>query len=223
MKLEQATLNTINVQKTARYISLGSLSKKTEVIWIALHGYGQLADYTASKFQFLDHEKHFVICPEGLNKFYWHKNNEPVACWMTKDNRYAEIDNFCNYLDALYNRYCNHVNREVKIVLFGFSQGCATVWRWLHARKPHFDMFINWAGWVPEDISYRHLEAYFSNKKLLMVYGDQDEFITEEVVGKLKGLLSENQLKMEEFQFEGKHHIPKGLLERVVQEKLEID
>ena len=208
------------VQKTARIITIGELSKKTQFIWIALHGYGQLSTYMAGKLEFLDTQDHFIICPEGLNKFYWHKNNEPVACWMTKDNRYAEISNFVNYLDEIYHTYCTHVSRNVKIVLLGFSQGCASLWRWIHASSPKFDYLINWAGWIPEDISYLHLKPYFLNKQILYVYGEHDEFINEESVISLQNLIHENDLKIQFRKYEGKHSLSTTFLQTIIKESI---
>ena len=208
---------TIDVVKTAQLCTQGSLSKSTKYIWICLHGYGQSAMQMARKMTFLG-EEHFVICPEGLNKFYWHSNRQPVACWMTSDNRYAEIDNFCSYLDTLYNRYCLHVNHQTKIILFGFSQGCATLWRWIHSNHIDFDYLINWAGWIPEDISYIHMQEYLQDKKLFLVYGDNDEYLNNEVISKLEILMAQNRLNIEKKEFSGKHQIPPEELKTFIED-----
>jgi hypothetical protein len=76
--------NKISVSKTAHYSTMGKLSKSTRYIWIVAHGYGQRANRIIKKFDFLSPEEHFVIAPEGLSRFYWHKNQEPVASWMTR-------------------------------------------------------------------------------------------------------------------------------------------
>ena len=99
----QVSHQSIKVERSAQYLTLGNLTKKTKYIWFCLHGYGQTADYIARKFDFLDEADHFVICPEGLNKFYWHGNNDPVACWMTKRHRYEEINDFLDCRCGLAN------------------------------------------------------------------------------------------------------------------------
>ncbi len=206
----------IAVESSGHYFTNGELTKKTKHIWIALHGYGQTGEYMKEKLKFLDPSDHFVICPEALNSFYWHANNEPVACWMTKRHRYEEIVAFVSFLDLLYDRYCRHVNQEVKIHLIGFSQGCATLWRWIHASQPRFTDLTNWAGWIPEDISYLHMENYLREKSIFLHYGDSDKFITEEQVEKLKDLISENKLNVASSVFKGKHHIPHDEIKRFV-------
>ena len=170
------------------------------------------------KLSFLDPSEHFVICPEALNSFYWHDNNEPVACWMTKRHRYEEITAFVSFLDKLYDRYCKHVNQNVQIHLLGFSQGCATLWRWIHASKPRFNTLTNWAGWIPEDISYLHLEDYLKGQSIYLHYGDSDKFITQEQVKSLQKLIDENRLTVASSIFKGKHHMPNEEIERFVNE-----
>ena len=92
------------VSRTAHYSTFGTLTKKTESIWLIAHGYGQLARNMVRRFDHLDPQKHFVIAIEGLNRFYWHENNKPAACWMTSEDRYDEIEDYVGYLDATISR-----------------------------------------------------------------------------------------------------------------------
>ena len=140
---------------------------------------------------------------------------------MTSKDRYHEIQDFCQFLDALYETYCKHVNAQVKIVLFGFSQGCATIWRWVHASKPRFDYLINWSGTIPEDITYNHLSTYLENKELFLRYGISDQFITEKVVKELGMLIKQNELKVDIASFEGGHRVLREELSALVKEKIE--
>ncbi len=206
----------ITVETSGHYFTNGELTKTTKHIWIALHGYGQTGQYMKEKLSFLDTDDHFVICPEGLNSFYWHANNEPVACWMTKRHRYEEISAFVSFLDKLYNRYCKHVNQETQVHLIGFSQGCATLWRWIHASKPRFNNLINWAGWIPEDIGYLHLQDYLNGKNIFLHYGDADKFITEEQVKGMEIVIDKNKLDVATSVFSGKHHIPNEEIVRFI-------
>lgn len=218
--MENVKHNKIRVQRTAHYSTFGELSKtKTKYVWIVLHGYGQLSKRLINKYADFDPEEHFVIMPEGLNRFYWAKNNSPVACWMTSEDRYDEIDDFVNYLDTIYNNYCRHLNQDkVKFVVMGFSQGCATMWRWLHASQPHFDIILNWAGWIPEDLSYLHLKNYLSKRQLHMLYGDNDQFITEEALSDIKSVINENDMEVNIHKYEGQHKIPKEVLKQFSQQ-----
>ncbi len=213
---------TLQVSKTAHYSTFGTLDKQhTKFIWMVCHGYGQLARKMISRFDHLDPIEHFVIAPEGLSRFYWHTNNTPVASWMTSEDRYDEIEDLVNYLDGIYNRYCRHVNQSrVRIILFGFSQGCATLWRWIHARQPRFDSFINWAGWIPEDLSYSHLHSYLQSKKVMLHYGSKDHFITKDTVNQITDVIHDQKLNVRISQFEGGHVIPKKELISFIQDHI---
>lgn len=207
----------LRIQKTAHYFASGELTKETKYIWMAMHGYGQTAERLLEKFDFLNKEEHLIIAPEGLNNFYWHSNNAPVACWMTKRNRYHQISEFVAFLDSIYNLYCRHVNHDVQINLFGFSQGCATIWRWLHASQPRFHHLINWCGWIPEDISYLHMEDYFADKEIAVHYGNQDKYMTPEILFNLKKLTEENNLSIPFTEFDGEHRVPRDVLRKVIE------
>ncbi|MDG2449015.1 MAG: dienelactone hydrolase family protein [Saprospiraceae bacterium] len=207
----------VPVTKTAHYSTYGNLNKKTtKYIWISMHGYGQLASRMIKKFDFLDPDEHFVIAAEGLNRFYWDGKGDrrPVACWMTSENRYDEIENFTTYLQSIYDRYCRHVNQKTKIIFLGFSQGCATMWRWIHSHQPNYDIAINWAGWVPEDISYKHLKGYFADKQHYLLYGSEDHFITEKALEEIKSVIEQNQLDIDIQRFNGGHKIVQSELEK---------
>jgi len=43
--------HSIKIEKTAYYYSIGELNNETNEIWIACHGYGQLAKYFIKKFE----------------------------------------------------------------------------------------------------------------------------------------------------------------------------
>ena len=205
--------HTISVSKTAHYSTYGELNKNsTKRIWIAMHGYGQLSSRMIQKFDFLDPKENYVIAAEGLNRFYWDGKGDrrPVSCWMTSQDRYHEIEDFTKYLQSLHDRYCRHVNQNVQIILMGFSQGCATMWRWIHAFQPRYHVAVNWAGWIPEDISYTHLKTFLADKKHFLLYGDEDHFLTDSVVIGIKEIITLNELDIVIQKFKGDHRIVKS-------------
>ncbi len=221
---EHISHQSLQVTRTAHYSTYGTLDKnKTKYLWIVMHGYGQLAKRMIHKFNQLNVDEHFVVVAEGLNRFYWHgENRSPVSCWMTSEDRYDEIDDFTSYLDQLYSKYASHINqKKVKIMLMGFSQGCATMWRWIHASQPRYDMALNWAGWIPEDISYVHLKEYLSDKKHFFWYGNEDEFLTDGAMAGIKSVIKQNELSIEIHQFDGGHKLVRGEFLKFVNDHVE--
>ncbi|MBK7947090.1 MAG: hypothetical protein IPJ85_18060 [Flavobacteriales bacterium] len=93
----------IQVQRTARYHVLGTLEAAPE-IWIAIHGYGQLARYFLNNFKGLE-EGRCIVAPEGLSRFYLDAEHARVgATWMTREDRLHEIDDHVAYPDRAVRR-----------------------------------------------------------------------------------------------------------------------
>ncbi len=167
------------VEKTAHYYTLGTVGPQIERFWIATHGYGQLASRFIQQFGLVDTSKNFILAPEGLHRFYWEGfTGEVVASWMTKEDRLDDIRDYTTYLQQLYDEYLPQLPKEVEIILFGFSQGCATQCRWINACQPPFHQLVLWGGTLPEDIDYAPLLPYLRHKKQYFIYGTQDQFLT---------------------------------------------
>lgn len=209
------TLKTIEVTRKAHIYINEKVQASTRYIWIAAHGYGQTGSRILSKFNQVDSKVHNVICPEGLSLFYWGGVQGPhAASWMTSRNRLDEIDDFCNYLDAVYDQYVVPYP-SCKIILLGFSQGATTLYRWVHKSKRQFDYFINWAGWFPEDIDMSEVSSLFESKHLL-VYGDEDPYLTEERTTAMNGHLQKASMNPMVDTFNGKHEVDKVKLSEII-------
>lgn len=208
------------VTRTARYMTFGNpVSATTEQIWVACHGYGQNVGRFIKKFDQLDTSKHRIIAPEGLSRFYWSRDPLLIgASWMTKEKRLTEIDDYCNFLDTVYERevapFQDTFNGAINF--FGFSQGCATICRWMHARRPRFDRLILWAGQTPEDIAYNSLQEYLDQKDQWFIYGTQDEFLTEKRLSWQTNFAREQGFRLQIRTFEGPHAIHRPTLQSLV-------
>lgn len=206
----------LKVPRTAHYYSLGTPSEKIKEFWIICHGYGQLGSEIIRKFEAFDDGEHLIVAPEGLSRFYWGGVTGRVAAsWMTKGDRLDEIDDFVNMIQLIYDQYIAQLPKDVKIHLFGFSQGVATIIRWMMARFPKYDQLILWAGAFPDDLDYRPHGEYFNKKYIHWHCGHEDEYLTPERVYWHRDFIQKNQLKVMEYWFEGKHHIPREVLERL--------
>jgi predicted esterase len=208
-------------EKTAHVFTHGEPSEKTEYLWFVTHGYGQLASSIIRKFEGFDPTTHFVVAPEALNRFYWQFKSSVVgASWMTRQDRLDEIADYTTYLDTVFAHFKMQVPPSVKIILFGFSQGCATQMRWILRGAPNFDHLVFWGGVLPEDLDYQPFLTYFSDKKITFVCGDTDEFINQEGIEKHLALAKEKNLAMDFIGFEGKHEILTDVLMQVFKDKI---
>lgn len=182
-------------------------------MWICLHGYGQLAKYFIPKFEFLDPEIHFVIVPEGLNRFYFEGLSErPVATWMTREDRLDDIADFVLFLEELRRKIGWEQIPGVRVVAFGFSQGVTTLLRWMNDRTPKVDHLVLWAGGVPEDIRYDHRRSYYGAMDSHYFLGDKDPYIKPENLAQRRSLLETGNLHPQLHLYPGEHRVDETVL-----------
>lgn len=201
------------VSRTAHYYSLGEPGPHIRQLWFVCHGYAQLADSFLRDFDLLDNGHTWVIAPEGLNHFYKKGFAGDVgANWMTKHFRDGAIQDNAIYLQTLYNQCIAQVPPETRIVLLGFSQGTATICRWILRNQPHFHDLVLWAGLPPEDLDYSAHREYLKDKNLFLLYGSSDPFLTPDRIEQVHEIEGRNGVDFEETRFAGGHEIPDAAL-----------
>lgn len=199
---------TMPAKRTAHYYTLGDINTNITELWIVCHGYGQSAEAFITNFEALTAPHRLIVAPEALSRFYWGGFHGPIAAsWMTSKDRLSEIQDYCDWLDQLYAALGDQLNAQVKITLLGFSQGTATIMRWIHARQPRFDRLILWAGMTPEDIDYGHLSNSWPAGNCWLAYGNADKFISAEKVQWQKDFAKAQAIPLQFLVFDGKHRI----------------
>ena len=206
------------VTRTARYYQLGELSGSTRRIWFVCHGYGQLAAYFARHFAFLTETDPatVVIAPEGLSRFYLQGNGGRVgASWMTRDGRLHEIEDHINFLNQLAAKVLAECPADVAVTVLGFSQGTATVSRWL-ARAPFRPaQLILWAGGFPDDLASGEAKELLHGLPLTVVVGTDDEYISTEQAAQQIIRLQQTGGTPALVTFAGKHELNRHVLEQL--------
>ncbi|HMP98409.1 MAG TPA: hypothetical protein PKC24_01420 [Cyclobacteriaceae bacterium] len=201
----------------ARYYQAAELNAETRQLWIVLHGYGQLAQYFIRKFSVLEKHQICVIAPEGLSRFYLEGFYGRVgATWMTKEDRLRDISNYIKYLNALYQELVLLNKKLPPVTLLGFSQGSATVTRWLMDKQVQFERLILWAGIFPPDLDFNLGSEYLANKKIQFVYGENDPFLTAEKIKEYKELCKKLNIQPELIPFTGAHDIDSETLLKLI-------
>ncbi len=203
--------HSLEITRTARIYTAGTLTEKTENIWIVLHGYAMLAQYFIQKFDQLDPEKNFVIAPEGLSRFYQNGLHGRIgASWMTAEDRSNEINDYVNYLEKVYQTYIAPNIENRKIFAFGFSQGVSTLFRWINTHQHSFHKIIAWAGSIPVDV----LENYqLSGYEIQIFYGDEDPLLSKEKTEEYLSTLNQYNINFKANLYHGGHTV---LKEKVV-------
>lgn len=205
----------VNFQYRARYFENGN-PKTAKELWIVLHGHGQLAQYFIQKFQQLDSNQYYLVAPEGLSRYYLSGYSGRVgATWMTKEDRLADIDNYVNYLNTVYKNVTTNLRKGIKITVLGFSQGTATVSRWIAQSEVKIDRLILWAGLFPEDINFKLAHERFGNIEILNVYGKNDEFLNDKHLAKQQEIIKKLDIQPTTIVFDGNHSIHNQTLMKV--------
>ena len=198
----------LRTTRTAHYYTLGLPGPHVEQLWIVCHGYAQMASDFLSAFQVLNLDRCWVVAPEGTNYFYQKGFSGPVvANWMTKYERLSAIEDNNLFLQTLYTECTAQVGPDTRIVLLGFSQGTATVCRWVMAERPLFNDLLLWAGMPPEDLDYSGAKDYLSDKNLYLLYGSHDPLLTPDRLTEVQELENRHGIDFQETPFEGGHEI----------------
>ncbi len=213
-------LRSIAAVKTARYAVLGPEDGPVREVWMACHGYGQLAPYFARHFRAIEQPGRLVVVPEALSRFYVGDVAAPDrrvgASWMTREDREADIADTVRYLDDVFVAACARANTDperVPLVGFGFSQGTATITRWLALsplmarRQPRASRLLLWGGGLPHDLDLGHHAGWLADASLTLVAGDRDSFATPARVLEQEARLRAAGVPFESVSFAGEHRL----------------
>ena len=204
--------NKILISRTGVYYKVGDDLARRQ--WFCCHGYGQVADMMINKFDRREAKGEKVVCVEAPNRFYWKGvRGNPVTTWMTSRHRLDEIRDNNEYLNTVYQK---EIIQDTKKVLFGFSQGGTTIWRWIHDQRPEFDLFVNYAGWIPEDLDLKILADYLQGKRLIFIYGSKDEYLTKDRIEALEMIIERSGLDIKIIRNKGNHSIDRDMIDLVL-------
>ncbi|CAN5168391.1 esterase [soil metagenome] len=206
----------IVVPRSARYYTLGPTHGFPREIWFVCHGFGQLAARFIEQFAALDDGTRLIVAPEALSRFYLDSiaerrgQQEPRvgATWMTREDRLAEIADYVNYLDLVAAEVRHPLSgASPRIVVLGFSQGAATVSRWLAASELRADHLVLWSGAIPPELDPASWSALLRGASITFVAGDADTMVPREAVAREAERLSTAGVAFHVQRFGGGHKI----------------
>ncbi|UOQ77004.1 phospholipase [Hymenobacter sp. 5516J-16] len=203
------------VVRTARYYQVGEISASTRRLWVVAHGYGQLAAYFIRHFAPLAATAPdlVVLAPEGLSRFYLQGTNGRIgATWMTREDRLTEINDYVAYLNQLVEVVLPQAAPDVAVTVLGFSQGAATVCRWLTQARFRPVQLVLWAGAFPPDMDFDVATHFLQDLPVTLICGTEDEFITEEDLEQQRHLFRHVGVEPTILRFAGKHTLNAAVL-----------
>ncbi|MGK2961186.1 MAG: alpha/beta hydrolase [Gemmatimonadaceae bacterium] len=218
-----ATSRHIRTSKTARFSISRAASAEVTDVWFVCHGYGQLASDFIREFDCIASPHRLIVAPEGLSRFYlaepggFHGPDAKIgATWMTREDRDAEIDDYVEYLDNLYDLIFQEVDRAgATVTVLGFSQGGATANRWLTRGRVRADRLLMWGCLLASDSDLNEAATFFRDVELSIVYGTRDRFADTGMVADYERLLRDNNVPFRLESFEGGHRMDRETLTRL--------
>lgn len=209
----------MRVGRTARYLTLGPTEGRPDQVWFACHGYGQLASDFLSHCSALDDGKRLIVAPEGLSRFYRGGGNGEVgASWMTREEREIEIEDYVGYLDELYTRTFQRIDRDaVDVFVLGFSQGGATACRWVVQGAGHVEHLIVWGEFIPAELHSREGHRHLRAVDLHLVYGERDRYINADQRAEQRQHLDAHGVQAHEWSFSGGHRLDDEILRAIAE------
>lgn len=188
---------------------------ETEII-IALHGYGQLAEYFLKKFEPLFREDRLIVVPEATNYAYHQGFSGRVgAVWMTSHERETAIENNNHYLNEILESVLIKYKQKPSVKVIGFSQGAATASRWVSQLAIKVDTLVLWSGGFAHDLDVRRAAQNLKDTKVVVVIGDSDPMITSESIQKQNEFIASLPFEVEKLEFKGGHDINLPLLKSI--------
>lgn len=214
----------IPVGRTARYYTLGTPGPGVKQLWVACHGYGQLARYFLRRFAPLDDGTQLIVAPEGMSRFYLsdpggsHAKARVGATWMTREDRLNEIRDYVAYLDAVYQRVVAGWPRPgIRVFALGFSQGVATACRWAALGAAPVDELILWAERVPPDLDFDVTGERLRRMRITLVAGATDPAVPPGALTEECQRLAGHGIASEVLTFPGGHELDAQTLQSIAQ------
>ena len=214
----------LTVKRTARYCTLGDPSDSMADVWFVCHGFAQLARPFVEEFRAITRPGRLIVAPEALNRFYLNREGGRAgagarvgATWMTREDRLAEIDDYVRYLDELYREIvAGRRETDIRVTALGFSQGTATVARWLVHGSSRVDRVILWAGLLPPDVDPAGAASdRLASVDLHLVLGKSDDMLDAAQIRTQRGALERAGVRHSVLEFDGGHRMDRETLERL--------
>ena len=213
----------LQVSRTARYYTTDARIEAATELWVVCHGYAQLAGRFLRHFESIADDHRLIVAPEGLSRFYLdplgghHGPDSRIgATWMTREDRLAEIGDHVNYLDMLMEELARRRGSPLPpMTALGFSQGVATVARWLTLGTTRAERVIMWGGSLPADIERDADGKVLRGARLTLVVGERDQYITAERVSAETSRLDSLGATYDVVRFDGMHEMNPRVLRQL--------
>ena len=132
---------------------------------------------------------------------------------MTSEDRLTDIEDYVRYLDNLHQHVLALLpSQPSRVRVLGFSQGTATVSRWIAQGSIAPGDLVLWGGSLPPDIDVDTDVPRIRRWNLTIVFGERDEFIADGAVEHERERLEALGLSYNVVTFDGGHRLDNATL-----------
>jgi predicted esterase len=210
----------LSVTRTARFVTLGPDPATAREIWIALHGYAQLAERFLTLLAPLDDGETHIVAPEALSRFYLetrrdgHHSNIVGATWLTREARETDLEDHLRYLDHLAKLVIGGRSGAPRVVIMGFSQGAVMAARWMAQGRVVPDAALLWGAPLPTDVRGSELARHLAGRPVTLLAGEADPVVPAGTIEANAEALRAAGIDGTAIRFPGGHEIPAETLRR---------
>ena len=159
-----------------RYLVVPPAAAGPAPIVMGFHGYAEGAEAQLDRLRTIPGaEGWLLVSVQGLNRFYQRRTNEVVAGWMTRQDRELAIADNLAYVAGVMDAVGREWPGAPRIVLAGFSQGVAMMFRAAAAAAKPVDGVVAVGGDVPPELERAALARI---RAALVCRGMRDEWYT---------------------------------------------
>ncbi|MGH9141283.1 MAG: alpha/beta hydrolase [Vicinamibacterales bacterium] len=170
---------------------------------VGFHGYGEGAEVQLERMRRIPGaDRWLLVSIQGLHRFYQRRNNAVVASWMTRQDRGLAIADNLAYVAAVIDVVGRQHPGGPELVLAGFSQGVAMMFRAAAASSRPVDGVIAVGGDVPPEIDVAALARV---RHALVCHGAQDEWYTDATFERDVRRLRDAEVTVTPLEFQGGH------------------
>ncbi|WP_152520504.1 alpha/beta hydrolase [Cyclobacterium qasimii] len=176
-----------------------------------------MAEFFLRKFNHLFQDNCLIVAPEGLNHYY-HKgfSGRVGANWMTKHEREIDIANSNSYLNGIMEELLPQFDQVPQVNVLGFSQGVATMSRWVCQSNINIEKAVFWGGAPAHDLDPTLMVERLKNSQVILALGNDDPFLQSEMYIRQRHLIYEaGFVNFKELSYSGGHDLDPELLKEI--------
>jgi predicted esterase len=205
-RLDQGDLvieRTIATGTHGRYLVEPPATSGAAPVLFGFHGYAEGAELQLERMRAIPGAGRWrLVAIQGLHRFYQRRDNQVIASWMTRQDRELAIADNLAYVAGVMGEVAAEWPGASHVVLAGFSQGVAMMFRAAAAASQQASGVIAVGGDVPPELD---AGALLRVRSALVCRGTKDEWYTSDKLDEDVRRLSVAGAKVRPFSFEGGH------------------